>query len=92
MSKIIDLELFKKIDELLWEQWDPLGVYGTDARGAYYAYIPEVYELVRSRASVNAITYYFLGIEKDTMGLRAKGRKEKCTEVAKTLLSYLEKR
>lgn len=91
MSKIIDLALFGKIDDLLWEQWDPLKLHTRGgARGAYYSYIPEVYELVRSRASVNAIAYHFLGIEKEKMGLSVKGRREKCIELAQVLLSYVK--
>ena len=42
-----ETKLYKSIDEILWNDWDPIGVndFGDDARDEYYGYLPQVYQL-----------------------------------------------
>ncbi len=38
--------LYKSIDKVLWEEWDPIGVNDAiQARGEYSSYVPDVYKL-----------------------------------------------
>lgn len=40
------LELYRAIDEILWREWDPIGVFGIEgARDEYQGYLPEVFRL-----------------------------------------------
>jgi hypothetical protein len=39
------LALYKRIDEILWEDWDPIGVvaFGDAARDEYQSYLPSIF-------------------------------------------------
>lgn len=64
-----ELELYKAIDEILWRDWDPIGVSGIDgARDEYQMYLPQVYQLalVGDRAK---IADYLFTVAVERMGL-----------------------
>ena len=47
-----ELELYSRLDEILWKDWDPIGVYGIqEARDEYYRYLPDVFHMVLARIS-----------------------------------------
>jgi hypothetical protein len=65
-----DAQLYRRIDEVLHYIWDPIGVCGAPgARDEYYAYLPNVYNLVRASASEQEIASYLLETEIGHMGL-----------------------
>jgi hypothetical protein len=40
-----EIKIYKRIDEILWEEWDPIGVNGyPEARDEYYCYLHEIAE------------------------------------------------
>jgi hypothetical protein len=40
------LELYQKLDEILWADWDPIGISDvSEARDEYYSYLPRVFHL-----------------------------------------------
>lgn len=47
-----ELQLYKKIDTLLWEEWDPIGVndYG-GPDDEYRSYVPKVFRMKTEGAS-----------------------------------------
>ena len=50
------LQLYKGIDEILWKDWDPIGVSGMGApRDEYGAYVPEVFKLAIGDAAPQTI-------------------------------------
>ena len=83
------LALYRKIDELLWRQWDPIGVsVASGIRDEYYAYLPHVFRLAMDGASVRRIAAYLLSVETQRMGLR--GSRSHCVKVATAILDEKE--
>ncbi len=79
------MKLYKRIDEILWTDWDPVGVSGVpEARDEYYGYLPTVFQLVLENASENKITEYLLWVETKRMGLS--GNQQKCKQIAAMVL------
>ena len=77
--------LYKRIDEILWKDWDPIGVFGASAaRDEYRAYLPQVFRLVLNGGSQNKIAEYLFSLETDAIGLS--GDKQWCTDVAGLML------
>jgi hypothetical protein len=80
-----EMELYKKIDEILWNDWDPIGVSGApEARDEYYGYLPTVFRLALEGSGENKITDYLLSVETERMGLP--GNKQKCKQIAGLVL------
>lgn len=64
------LELYQGIDEILWKDWDPIGIHGdTDARDEYYSYLPTVFNMALNNASTNEIAQYLHKVADESMGL-----------------------
>ena len=66
------LQLYEGIDEILWIDWDPIGISGNDwARDEYQGYLPQVFQLALAGASPLKIAEYLNEIVSDRMGLRS---------------------
>ncbi|HAT8493267.1 hypothetical protein HKA89_03030 [Vibrio parahaemolyticus] len=53
------LELYKRIDEILYYKWDPIGVSDSDwARDEYQPYLPQLFSLVMQSQSPQEICKY----------------------------------
>ena len=66
------LDLYQGIDEILWKDWDPIGIHGnTDARDEYYAYLPIVFNMALKNASTNEIAQYLHKVADGSMGLKS---------------------
>lgn len=67
-----ELELYRAVDEILWRDWDPIGVaqFGDSARDEYYAYLPETYKLAVAGDRA-AIAEYLHSVASGRMGLRS---------------------
>jgi hypothetical protein len=74
--------LYKSIDKIFWEDWDPLDVneYGEDARDEYYGYIPEFVRLKMEDAELEIIAKRLFHIE--TYLMATAGKMERCSEIA----------
>jgi hypothetical protein len=86
-----ELVLYKAIDEILWKDWDPIGVQWAKeaARDEYHSYLPKVFEIAKSDKSRQEISDYLLNIETEYMGLS--GNKEKCDKIALLVLEARDK-
>jgi len=63
------LELYRAIDEILWREWDPIGISDiSTARDEYYGYLPEVYRLALLGDRAKIADYLFWAAT-DRMGL-----------------------
>ena len=63
------LELYQAIDEILWKDWDPIGVSGMDGPpDEYRMYLPEVYRLALKGDQSKIVDYLFWAAT-DRMGL-----------------------
>ena len=81
----IFLQFYKAIDEILWEDWDPIGISDTTvARDEYQGYVPRVYKLSLENKA-EELTQYLLYVEQERMGL--KGNKEKCRKTVDLIMT-----
>lgn len=65
-----DMELYRRVDEVLHYRWDPCQVSGApQARDEYYGYLPQVFQLVLEGAGAAAIAEHLTSIERERMGL-----------------------
>ena len=64
------LQLYKGIDEILWKDWDPIGVSMMGApRDEYHAYVPQVFRLALEDAAPQKIAEYLHEVVSERMGL-----------------------
>lgn len=62
--------IYRKIDEILWYDWDPIGVNDiTDARNEYRGYVSEIVELKQNGMCKQEIALHLFEIETERMGL-----------------------
>ena len=55
-----ELQLYRAIDEILWCDWDPIGVSGiAGARDEYQGYLPEVFRLALAGDRAKIADYLF---------------------------------
>ncbi len=64
------MELYKRIDEVLFYKWDPIGISDGDwARDEYQSYLPQVFKLALENNKPEPIADYLTGIATENMGL-----------------------
>ena len=72
---------YQQIDEILWNDWDPIGVNEMpEARDEYNSYVLAVLNLKLSGAELETIAQYLFQIEVDRMGLF--GNLDNCRRVS----------
>jgi len=77
--------VWKEIDDVLWNVWDPIGVNDVpEARDEYQSYIGAVFHLLEDRVDEERIVSHLYRIETEQMGLA--GNLGNCRGVAKKLL------
>jgi len=81
------MELYRRVDEVLHYLWDPIGVArAPEARDEYHRYLPHVFAMVQRDAPPEEITSYLLKIATDGMGLSGRRQLERrAQEVTETL-------
>jgi hypothetical protein len=83
------LAFYKRIDELLWHDWDPCSAGGApEARDEYHGYLPGVFELAMAGGTKHEIARRLMSIERERMGLH--GDKRRCTAVAERIVAARE--
>jgi len=64
------MELYKRIDEILFYKWDPIGISNSDwARDEYQSYLPQVFKIALNSKSPEPIAEYLSIITNKNMGL-----------------------
>ncbi len=80
-----DFLLYKKIDDILWFDWDPIGINDMAPRDEYQSYVPEIFGLVKSNVDKNVIADRLYKLTTETMGMN--GNKEHCLTIANKIVS-----
>jgi hypothetical protein len=89
MRKFDDSELQRRVDEVLYYIWDPIGVSNEPyARGEYDGYVPKVFKLVSKNNNIEPISAYLAKIVNTHMGLSADLKR--CDYAAELLLKHKE--
>lgn len=79
-----DFLLYKKIDDILWFDWDPIGINNIAPRDEYQSYVPEIFGLVKASADRQEIAKRLFKLETDNMGMS--GTLENCLPIADKIL------
>ncbi len=80
-------ELAKRIDEVLYYVWDPIGVSSDPcARYEYSCYVAGVLKLVKECCDSEPISNYFMSLASEKMGLNSDY--QMCSIVAQLLLMH----
>ena len=80
-----DFGLYKKIDDVLWFDWDPIGVNDVAPRDEYQSYVPEIFNLVKAKENRQVIADRLLKLETKNMGMN--GTIENCLRIADKILA-----
>lgn len=76
--------LYKLVDNILWTEWDPVGINTVEAaRDEYYNYLFPLMTLLLQGADEHRISVFLYQCE--TMDLGMKGCKHHCDEIAKRI-------
>ncbi len=87
MRQFDNNELSKRVDEVLFYIWDPIGVQPEPcARSEYESYVPEVRRLVEQNDDIGPISAHLAAIVRDRMALPP--NTTHCDHVAKLLLEH----
>ncbi len=80
--------LYQEIDEILWNDWDPIGINGIAPRDEYQTHTPIIFSLKRKGANEKEIANKLHKIEKETIGVF--GSFEHCKKVARKIIELNE--
>jgi hypothetical protein len=79
-----EILIYKKIEDILWFDWDPIGINQfLEARDEYQCYLPVIYNLKKTGADVEIIAQTLNKFE--TVNIGISGSLERCTKVAKKI-------
>jgi len=82
-----ELELYRRVDEVLYYVWDPIGVSCCPAaRDEYQRYLPKVLALLQGDVGAPAVAAHLDEVAKARMGLEA--RPEHSMRIAELLLDW----
>lgn len=83
-----DSLLYEIIDDILWTDWDPIGVNDIAPRDEYHSYVPEIFSLVKSGAVKEDIANRLYKLETHNMGIF--GSREHCITVASKIIEAFQ--
>ncbi len=78
-------KLYEFIDQVLFNEWDPIGVSDVpEARDEYYGYLPQVFGKAMKGETAREIAEYLRLVEAENMGLS--GSNSNCIDIAKKIV------
>ena len=80
LARAKEILLYQQIDDVLWYDWDPIGINDMAPRDEYQSYTPQIFGLVKSNTDRMLIAKTLSKIETYNMGLA--GNIEKCLKIA----------
>jgi hypothetical protein len=82
-----DKELLRRINEVLYYLWDPIGVAGVpQARDEYETYAPQIFRRLKATADGKDVVEYLHWLSTEHMGMGADLKKN--AEVVKMLMAW----
>ncbi|WP_394167014.1 hypothetical protein [Neptunomonas phycophila] len=80
-----EMEFYKRIDEILFYKWDPIGISDGDwARDEYQSYLPQVFSIALQNEAPEPIAKYLTIATTENMGLSS--AEEHDLSIAKIIL------
>ena len=83
------ITLYKCVDKILWNDWDPIKVNGIAPRDEYQSYVPKIFSQLIQNKSENEIANSLYEIETETIGVV--GSREHCLKIAQKLIEEKNK-
>jgi hypothetical protein len=80
-----DFIIYKKVDDILWFDWDPLGVNDIAPRDEYNWYVPQIFSLQKSGADREQIASLLFKFESERMGMGS--TIENCLRIADKIIA-----
>ena len=65
-------EIMRQIHDVLWNDWDPIGVNDCAPDDEYDSYISSVYKILSDRPDEYKLTKHLLKLETNSMGLSSR--------------------
>lgn len=82
-----DLALYRVVDEVLHDLWDPIGVAGIpEARDEYRGYLPHVFGMLKNGGTEDEFVEYLGAVATERMGLPARPDHDRA--IARQLLTW----
>jgi len=85
LKKTEPKDLYQEIDEILWNDWDPIGVNDMAPRDEYQGYTPTIFKLKTNGSDKETIAKTLHEIETVTIGLA--GNIEHCRQIADKIIN-----
>lgn len=83
--KFDQIKLYRAIDEILWNDWDPIGINNNGPRDEYQGYIPPIFNLILADADLETIAKKLDQIAVERLGMES--NIEHCRKVARKLIN-----
>lgn len=80
------IALYKKVDDVLWYDWDPIGVNDSAPRNEYRSYVPEIFSMLTQNKSAIEIADRLYKIKTVTIGVL--GNRKRCLKIAEMLINH----
>ena len=72
------LAYYKRIDEILFYKWDPIGISDSNwSRDEYQSYLPQVFRLALEHSTAAPIAEYLTQVATEQMGLRSRSEHDR---------------
>jgi len=84
-----DFRIYRRIDDILWNDWSPIGFKDLLPRDEYQGYVPSVFQLYKSGCTVNHLAEHLFEIETKTMCLSHR-HIESCVGIAEKITAICE--
>ncbi len=81
-------QLYNKIDEILWNDCDPIGINDEAPRDEYQMYVPQIFSLVINKNDREMVAQKLLSIEKESMGFE--GDMDHCRNIATIIFELIQ--
>lgn len=87
LSRAEEMLQYQKIDDILWYDWDPIGINDIAPRDEYQSYTPQIFNLLKTGRNRETIAELLSKIETDNMGLVS--NMGKCMKIAEKILAVI---
>lgn len=81
------INIYKAINEILWNDWNPIGINDSAPRNEYYGFIPELFELKINYSDWDNIIQKLFEFETKRMGLC--GDIDHCRKIVYKIISLI---
>ena len=79
------IRIYKKINDIIWEDWNPIGLSKEESPNEYDGYLGQLFSLKIKGVEKLAITEYLFKTDKEIMGIDSD--KQYCEKIAEKIIN-----